>query len=566
MNRTARLAKKKKTTAPAIPATRYIAPAAWLEADRNPDTSRWRDLSGNNNHGDTVGSPSLGLINGRPAYQGNGSNIGYTLPQLISGTQDHLVTIVVRSISNPTSLIAIAGQYRVGQSGRYLLLFTTDSGGVIFSTGFEGQFTNPGAAADTSPHVFSVRKVGNQYEHWRDGVLVASNSTSDSILSTSFLLFHGRDSGDSNAFWYNGLVGAFSAFIGTATDGQLLTEHYRMAIKYGIELDESFILLSAPKQALSNSEIIFRTLGTGGAEAVTRLRSLIISSLWSGSGLPSNGINGTSTGVSDPLATHSLSPSNLLRVDQVTVELRNNNNILRDTLNPYVWYPTSGTSNNRFVMVAVGHSDDDSVLGPIGLGYGELIRDLVEDGYTVANIYMPFGADPAQHNALPDPTADENYLRYFVETPIRLINEFTSFSAYFMAGKSGGGMVTTLTTAIETRISRSADVAGSFPLATHVPGRDFEQYLPGIRDLVDFGDLYLMAASGRSHLHAYNTQDSCCFTQAQRDTFPTFDWVPLVQSRATELNGVYTLEINSSTLHEISAITRANIISLFSEV
>ncbi len=285
------------------------------------------------------------------------------------------------------------------------------------------------------------------------------------------------------------------------------------------------------------------------ASDVATMRTSLISRIWTGDGYPSAGATSTATGVSDPLTSSS---SNLSRVDQLTINCGGG-----FTSTPYVWRPT--TSINKLLLHHNGHSTnfEDGA-------QGDYIRAAIDAGYTVVGFTMIGGGSTTTHNTYPTPTGLLNYLRYFLEPVARAMNELSAgFSTTFMSGLSGGGWQTTLAAALDTRIKRSVPFAGAFPLFIYEPSRDWEQFLPGINDLVDFQDLFVMACDGsRRQMDSHNTTDACCFYRSQYDTYP---YAGAVASRASTAGGTWSQYWDSThSLHQISSAGRTQIFSFLS--
>jgi len=288
------------------------------------------------------------------------------------------------------------------------------------------------------------------------------------------------------------------------------------------------------------------------ASNIAATRASLIAAIWSGNGYPAAGADTVETDVDDPLT---ISPANLLRVDQLTVNMDDNDGNFVMANTPHVWYPAAEDANGKLAFVSYGHLDEYDPM----TGYGEAIRALVENGYTVFSHHMPSGG-----HGYPAPTPTLNYLKFFLEPLARTINELVGgFNTVYSTGKSGGGWAVTLAAAIDTRIGRSAPVAGSLPLYVPVPNRDWEQTLPGIAALVDYHDLHAMAADGgRSQKQILNTYDSCCFNLAQ------FNWgesyVSSVQAVATAAGGTFALWWDDThTEHLISDAAIVEILTLF---
>lgn len=245
-------------------------------------------------------------------------------------------------------------------------------------------------------------------------------------------------------------------------------------------------------------------------------RQQIIDEIWSSGGFPTARATSVAVGVASPLATNS---ANLASVNQYTIQMTDNQEGAFELNFPAVWIPTA--SNSRLAIYGTGHTARFDVGG-----HDDMIRALTTEGYTVIGVHMPFASATsanetvANHNSLPQRTARRNCLRFFLEPAIRALNEIGAgnFSRVCGMGLSGGGWLMSILPAIDTRIDRSISVAGSFPLTISEPSRDWEQFLPGLADVlgVDYPDLYTLSCSeGRKHLQLLNTLDSCCFKHSQ---------------------------------------------------
>lgn len=290
-------------------------------------------------------------------------------------------------------------------------------------------------------------------------------------------------------------------------------------------------------------------------------RAQIIAEIWSGNGFPAAGATAVATGVSSPLSSDS---DNLASVDAYTIVMTNNAGTEIETNTTTVWHPTS--DNGRLAIYATGHTASFNVANS---GHGETIRALIDAGYTVIGVHMPFASasngaqSVSNHNSLPARTASLNYLRFFVEPAIRSINQIdaSAFSRVCFAGLSGGGWQSALLAAIDTRIDRAVGVAGSLPLVITEGSRDWEQLLPGLNSNlgVDYDDLYLLCCSGdRKYMQVLNTRDSCCFYASQ------YHNKPYRMQLKTATNDQYDMVFDSShTSHRISDAMVSQIVAFF---
>ena len=295
-------------------------------------------------------------------------------------------------------------------------------------------------------------------------------------------------------------------------------------------------------------------------------RAILISNIWSGNGLPVAGADVVSNNVPTPNLNGAM-PTNLLRSDSYTFVLRNNSGIPVWTNIVYSFIPTN--TGTRLVIYHAGHDGyiptyytQPDYQNTSGLGYnsGDLVRKLVENGYTVVGVAMPF-LQQGHSGYIPTPNGTINYLRFFVEPCIRIINQFPKSTKVFMTGISGGGWTTTLVSAIDIRILVSAPTAGSLPLYIVPEPRDWEQFLPGLS--IDYTNLYVMAADrpGRVQTQFLNSNDGCCF--AGVDALANVDYTVSTIAQAASYGGTWSRYITVNWLHSYDIDIQTNIINLF---
>jgi hypothetical protein len=238
---------------------------------------------------------------------------------------------------------------------------------------------------------------------------------------------------------------------------------------------------------------------------------------------------------------------------------------------PYVWHPT--VSNGKFVIWHLDHFDPETGTDIWEVaGRADAIRTLIDEGYTVCGIYMPpdnAGDEGKVHSYPPPASAPYEVvadLHYFLETAIRVLNEYAgSFTAYYMAGHSGGGWTTMMLAALDTRITKSAPNAGSLPLcATNAVamGRDWEQQLPTLINSVEYGDLYVMACSnGRYQTQFRNAYEG---TPINGFNLAIYNLCPFKTDVETKSGGRCHLEWDMvTTVHEVTASTITKMIAFF---
>lgn len=285
---------------------------------------------------------------------------------------------------------------------------------------------------------------------------------------------------------------------------------------------------------------------------VTAVRDAMVDRIWPVGGYPTAGADQVELDVPNPLAEPA---SALYRVDRMTIDMPDGDGVM--TVRPWVYRPRPGVANGVLVVHSHGHGTN-----PEAGDHGKLIRSMVDAGYTVVGILMIGRGSTAVHDSYPDPTAGENHLRLFLEPIVRSINELGGdFSAVYATGKSGGGWATTLIAALDQRVKRSVQIAGTLPLYMKDPTRDWEQLLPGIRNvngshLLDYPDLYAMATDGgRRQLQILNTGDTCCFNAVGYESGPAY--AEDVSHVAASFGGRWSLFWDARVGHVISEVAIA---------
>lgn len=298
--------------------------------------------------------------------------------------------------------------------------------------------------------------------------------------------------------------------------------------------------------------------------SIAIVRQQIIDEIWSGSGFPASTATQVLTNVSNPLSVGA-TPSNLLRTDRLNFQCRDNSNNLLTvagafdgTVYCFVWYPT--VPDGRLILWHFGHSTDVNAAS----NGNQVIKSLVEQGATVVGCIMPGNtADVAEHNQFPARTASLNYLRVFVEGPLRAINHLrSSFTSIYMAGHSGGGWTACLLAAIDTRITRSWHNAGASSLDMTETSRDWEQFLPGLT--VDYIDLFLLGSdNGRRQRQSRNYNDTCCFNRSTYHGVGSTPYHWPVKKKAAQLGCDWDLIWSQTGGHEVTSFTRNLILEFF---
>lgn len=219
------------------------------------------------------------------------------------------------------------------------------------------------------------------------------------------------------------------------------------------------------------------------------------------------------------------------------------------------WRANSGT-RDKLLLVSQGHGTTAN--GMEGLGVGNLIRAACLAGIDVLGFAMPGGdgvwnggGGGGEHTGTP--------LGDFVRPAIVAINHALAAHAYTlvgMAGVSGGGWTTVLAAALDARIQKSIDVAGSYPLWIAAP-RDYEQTHSLWGSTLTYEEAYTLGAAGGERVQVLNPFDPVGFVGDGRHS----QYESQVAAIADALGGVFRVVIDSSTAtHQISSATINNVI------
>ncbi|HCF28784.1 MAG TPA: hypothetical protein DEV81_16630 [Cyanobacteria bacterium UBA11049] len=112
-------------------------------------------------------------------------------------------------------------------------------------------------------------------------------------------------------------------------------------------------------------------------------------------------------------------------------------------------------------------------------------------------------------------------IKFFLEpivVAINYIEKSFKYQSINMIGLSGGGWTTTLSAAVDSRISKSYPIAGSLPLYLRTSLNpndigDYEQYVSDLYRICNYLELYILGAygEGRKQLQMLVKDDPCCF-------------------------------------------------------
>lgn len=244
----------------------------------------------------------------------------------------------------------------------------------------------------------------------------------------------------------------------------------------------------------------------------------------------------------------------------------------------YRFVPHTLRSPASGFILASGH-------GQIGTypPYDTMIKSLVSKGYEVWTVDMPLSGLNAATSVVDGPfggkvlvtshdtmavlqTPDYNPIRLFLEPTLAIVNslELRGFTYIGMSGLSGGGWLTALYMALDTRIDAGYSVAGSMPFYVrswappHSSVGDWEQMAVAALG-VDYTDLYILAAMDRSFTNIHIVSDPCCFGGYAANHYHDF-----VSGVASSLGGTYETVFDTTTsAHTVSPWAQSLILSRF---
>jgi hypothetical protein len=251
----------------------------------------------------------------------------------------------------------------------------------------------------------------------------------------------------------------------------------------------------------------------------------------------------------------------------------------------------SSSPNGRLVVFNPGHActvADGSNWSADAGSYGDqrAIQTLLVDGYGVLVTFMPH-VRPDDCGSVSHETmfatlhpAQGSVWKYFLQPVSDSLNYlvanavshgFPQYSEFDMLGLSGGGWTTTVYAAIDTRITKSVNVAGSEPLEFWNNFASLEeQTLPALYNVAAYRDLYILGAAGqgRRQIQVLNRRDDCCFFPGWLGLVPG-NWESSVRTyesaiRSAMINmgdrGFFRVEIDEAAVqHQISRNNLANV-------
>lgn len=311
-------------------------------------------------------------------------------------------------------------------------------------------------------------------------------------------------------------------------------------------------------------------------------RAQLVDFIWDG-GLPTT-LPAVTQNVTLPNLAIGIDPANVARADRLDA------NVAGWDFHAfsYLLHPTNTSNANKVVIVHQGHADT------FESGVGSTANHLLRNGFTVALMQMPLHGWNTDRTAVIPGRGTLTYnshdqmilntavnqggegFRLFLEPVVQNINYVTANIAGLeevgMVGLSGGGWTTSLASAVDPRIKRSAPVAGSAPLyQRNIDGNsatigDAEQYyLPLYREdiaadgsgggVATWLEIYALGAygEGRQQIQVTNEFDACCFSGTAANSYKN-----IVADKVNHLAaGKFQHSLDSS--HELHMISRQTI-------
>jgi len=230
---------------------------------------------------------------------------------------------------------------------------------------------------------------------------------------------------------------------------------------------------------------------------------------------------------------------NLDSIDKMVVTIDTNSNNFPTKAKLYLFHPHN--SNGKLFVYHAGHCAGTAIAEDVynnegSNGNGVAIPTLLAQGYTVLAVPMlhyqmfprlGYSCGSNRH----DPLFSDGYYSYplalFFRPLIAGLNQLgrENYAAIYMMGLSGGGWTTSVYPAVDSSISMSFPIAGSWPIAVrnyyYSDGDGEQYYAPVFRNLLDYHDLYTLSclAPPRKMLQINNRYDPCCFNGSFQHLF-----------------------------------------------
>ena len=343
-------------------------------------------------------------------------------------------------------------------------------------------------------------------------------------------------------------------------------------LKFFLSQTEPVISPDRP-QIYDNAQNISKRITINSENDLIKKRDKLIDYIWMGDGFPSQFPDRVDMNIS-PNGYQDI--KNLERIDSFTINMdfgkyEDKIFLSKDMeMNSISYLFTPTISNKKLVIFHQGHAEQDFLEDKTKIsefldnGFSVLIFSLRVHGMNNEPIleFERFGKlrlNSHNHFNL----IDNEYfhpLKFFVEPIIVSLNyveQNLDYDNYYMVGLSGGGWTTTLTSALDHRISKNYSIAGSFPLymkSDRLNFGDYEQSKPELYSIATYEELYIMSSfyTDQRSVQIFIYNDPCCF---QAELYEKFPYGSAIQDQLDILGGGGKFSVfldNSTRVHEIS--------------
>lgn len=245
-------------------------------------------------------------------------------------------------------------------------------------------------------------------------------------------------------------------------------------------------------------------------------RSELIDYIWSSQGFPKILPDSIEKDVDDKNFNNL---KNLERIDKITINMDYG-------VNSVAYHFIPKQKNNKLIIYHQGHEG-------VFVKGETTIQFFLDKGYSVVAFSMPLLGMNSQpvidtkfgkirffsHNQFALLESNKlSPIKFFVEpvaVSLNYIEKNYDYGSVAMTGISGGGWTATLYAAIDPRVQKSYPVAGTLPIFLRGEDDlgDYEQIVPGLYEIADYLDLYILGSygDGRKQLQILNKYDDCCF-------------------------------------------------------
>ena len=343
-------------------------------------------------------------------------------------------------------------------------------------------------------------------------------------------------------------------------------------LKFFLSQTEPVISPDRP-QIYDNAQNISKRITINSENDLIKTRDKLIDYIWMGDGFPSQFPDRVDMNIS-PNGYQDI--KNLERIDSFTTNMdfgkyEDKIFLSKDMeMNSISYLFTPTISNKKLVIYHQGHAEQDFLVDKTK------ISEFLDNGFSVLIFAPPvhgMNNEPIleferfgklrlnSHNHFN--LIDNEYfhpLKFFVEpiiVSLNYIEQNFDYDDYYMIGLSGGGWTTTLTSALDDRISKNYSIAGSFPFymkSDRLNFGDYEQSIPELYSIATYEELYIMSSfyTDQRSVQIFIYNDPCCF---QAELYEKFPYGNAIQKQLDILGGGGKFSVfldNSTRVHEIS--------------